>query len=80
MERRLVVAVAVVALGAAPALAQQAARRPAVDVQYYHFDIDIPDTGTIVRGRAAIGFVRSGAGDDTLRLDLVGMEIGRAHV
>jgi len=52
-----------------------AATAPGPAVRYYHFDITLPDTGSTIRGRVTIGYVRPGAGGDTLRLDLVGMQV-----
>jgi len=54
-----------------------AAQQPGVDVQAYHFRIDLPDTGTTIRGWASVFFQPTRAWDDTLRLDLVGMRVDR---
>ena len=70
--RRAVVVVAICgALGAAAAVAQQ---RPGPVVSGYLFSIDLPDSGSEIRGMAAISARVSGHGD-TLRLDLVGMSV-----
>jgi len=53
------------------------AQQPGVDVQAYHFRIDLPDTGTTIRGWASVFFQPTRAWDDTLRLDLVGMHVER---
>ncbi len=53
------------------------AQQPGVDVQAYHFRIDLPDTGTTIRGWASVFFRPTRAWDDTLRLDLVGMRVER---
>ena len=45
-----------------------------VAVRYYHFEITLSDTGTAIAGRVTIGYAQGGA-DDTLRLDLVGMQV-----
>lgn len=54
-----------------------AAQQPGVDVQAYHFRIDLPDTGSAIRGWASVFFRPTRAWDDTLRLDLVGMTVER---
>ena len=56
-----------------------AAQRPGVDVQAYHFRIDLPDTGAVIRGWASVFFRPTRAWDDTLRLDLVGMTVERVY-
>ena len=56
-----------------PAFAQQ----PGLDIQSYHFRIDLPDTGTTIKGLASVFFTTSRGYDDTLRLDLVGMTVRR---
>jgi aminopeptidase N len=62
---------AMLCFGASRAPAQQ----PAVDVAAYHFGIDLPDTGTIIHGLATVYFSTRAGYDDTLRLDLVGMQV-----
>jgi len=56
-----------------------AAQQPGVDVQAYHFRIDLPDTGTTIRGWTSVFFRPTRAWDDTLRLDLVGMTVERVY-
>ena len=70
--RRLALA-AIAICTAAPALAQQRF----VDVQAYHFRINLPDTGRVISGLASVLFNTSPGYDDTLRLDLVGMSVRR---
>jgi aminopeptidase N len=53
------------------------AQQPGVDVQAYHFRIDLPDTGNAIRGWASVFFDTQRGYDDTLRLDLVGMTVDR---
>jgi len=72
LRRCAVLAAAWAVPGALPARAQEP---PGLRVHSYHFDIALPDSGAGFSGRAAIGFLRAGAGDDTLRLDLVGMAV-----
>ncbi len=69
-----VLAAGCLALAAAGSLAAQ---QPTVDVQSYHFRIDIPDTGSTIRGLATVLFETRAGYDDTLRLDLVGMQVRR---
>jgi len=59
--------------GAPPLRGQQ----PSVDILAYHFRIDIPDTGTTIRGLGSVFFEPRAGWDDTLRLDLVGMSVRR---
>jgi len=66
---------ALLALGAGPPPLR--AQQPTVDIQAYHFRIDIPDTGTSIRGLATVFFQPRRGWDDTLRLDLVGMSVRR---
>ena len=54
-----------------------AAQQPGVDVQEYHFRIDLPDTGNVIRGWASVLFTAGPGYDDTLRLDLVGMTVDK---
>jgi len=56
-----------------------AAQQPGVDVQAYHFRIDLPDTGRVIRGWASVFFTTGAGFDDTLRLDLVGMSVDRVY-
>lgn len=61
---------------AAPVLAAQGAlgsSRPGIDVLHYSFDIDLPDRGGRLDGRALISLRRSDA--TRLMLDLVGMRV-----
>jgi aminopeptidase N len=60
-------------------LSPLAAQQPGVDVQAYHFRVDLPDTGTTIRGWASVFFRPTRAWDDTLRLDLVGMTVERVY-
>ncbi|HVO34303.1 MAG TPA: M1 family aminopeptidase, partial [Gemmatimonadales bacterium] len=60
------------ALAAAPATAQT---RPGPDVRSYHFTIDLPDSGSEIRGTAVIRIAFAGRRADTLQLDLVGMSV-----
>ncbi len=60
-----------------PPARQAAAQARGVDVQSYHFRIDIPDTGSTIRGLATVLFETRAGYDDTLRLDLVGMNVRR---
>ncbi len=55
------------------------AQQSGVDVQAYHFRIDLPDTGSAIRGWASVFFRPTRAWDDTLRLDLVGMTVERVY-
>ena len=48
-----------------------------VDITAYHFRIDLPDTGSSIRGWASVFFDVKPGYDDTLRLDLVGMSVDR---
>jgi aminopeptidase N len=62
----------------ARAAAQAPPPHRGADVSYYHFAIDLPDSGSEIHGKVAIGFVRTRWGDDTLRLNLVDMHPDRA--
>ena len=53
------------------------AQQPAVDVQSYHFRINLPDTGSTIRGWATVLYHTRAGYDDTLRLDLIGMAVRR---
>jgi aminopeptidase N len=55
---------------AAPAAGQQ----PKVDAVAYFYRLSIPDTGSVVTGLAGV-VVRMTEASDTIRLDLVGMEV-----
>jgi len=55
------------------------AQQRGVDVQVYHFRIDLPDTGTAIDGLATVLFRTAPGYDDTLRLDLVGMQVRRVY-
>jgi aminopeptidase N len=58
-------------LGTAPAVA----RAQGVNALSYRFAISLPDTGAAIRARARIFLRRLPGGDDTLRLDLVGLTV-----
>ena len=53
--------------------------RPGIDVLDYEFSIDLPDTGSVIAGRAAIT-VREYALVDTLVLDLLDLHVDSAWV
>jgi len=48
--------------------------RPGIDVLHYAFDLNLPDRGRWIDGRAVITLKRKGA-PDALMLDLVGMKV-----
>ena len=48
--------------------------RPGIDVLHYAFDLNLPDRGRWIEGRAVITLKRKGA-PDALMLDLVGMKV-----
>jgi len=58
-------------------LAVLAAQQRGVDIQAYHFAIDIPDSGSVINGIATVSYRPLRGYDDTLRLDLVGMNVRR---
>lgn len=58
-------------------LIRSSAQNPTVDVQSYHFRINLPDTGTTIRGWATVLYHTRAGYDDTLRLDLIGMPVRR---
>lgn len=74
-RRRILAGASLLVAAAGPLVAQQ----PAVDVQAYHFRIDLPDTGRTIRGWASVLFETRRGFDDTLRLDLVGMAVDRVY-
>lgn len=51
------------------------AQLPGIDVFLYHFELELPDTGTALRGSATVVFREFPAAADTLTLDLVGMTV-----
>ncbi len=57
------------------AASAQAQARPAPEVRSYQFYITLPDSGTEIRGVAAISVALPAHDTDTLRLDLVGMQV-----
>ncbi len=67
---RTVVRALVALLLAAPAAGQQ----PKVDAVAYFYKLSIPDTGSVVTGFAGV-VVRMTEASDTIRLDLVGMDV-----
>ncbi len=74
-RRAAALAAACAALGAAVAVAQQPSGLPGRVVSSYLFFITLPDSGSEIRGAAAISTAFYGRGTDTLRLDLVGMSV-----
>ncbi|MFI5207282.1 MAG: M1 family metallopeptidase [Gemmatimonadales bacterium] len=73
--RRILAATWLLVGAAGPLVAQQ----PTVDVQAYQFRIDLPDTGSVIRGWASVLFETRRGFDDTLRLDLVGMTVDHVY-
>ena len=73
VRRGLLCASVPLCLGASPLRSQQRT----VDVQSYHFRIDLPDSGNHIDGLATVLFTTKRGYDDTLRLDLVGMQVRR---
>ena len=66
---------AVLALGAAVADGQQLTDASGPRVRHYGFFITLPDSGAEIRGTAAISISFPARRVDTLRLDLVGMQV-----
>ena len=73
---RIRFAVALLFLSAGPPV-RLSAQQSTVDILSYHFRIDLPDTGSAIRGFASVFFQPRRGYDDTLRLDLVGMTVRR---
>jgi aminopeptidase N len=71
------------ALGAAMSCASAAQDvrpyRPAFDVIHYDLTIDLPDTGSVIHGRAVLSVARK-AGADTLVLDLLDLGVNTVTV
>jgi len=53
--------------------------QPAIDVLDYDLNLDLPDTGSVIRGTATLTARRT-ASTDSLLLDLVGLDVGRVTV
>jgi aminopeptidase N len=74
-RRRLTVAL--VLLAVLPSCRLAVCQQRGVDIQAYHFAIDIPDSGNVITGLATVYYRPLRGYDDTLRLDLVGMSVRR---
>ena len=82
MRARPCVAVAAVALAAlSNTLRAQQVRpyRPAFDISDYDLTIELPDTGSVIRGNALITMTRT-ARADTLTLDLLDLDVSAVTV
>lgn len=53
---------------------------PGFDVQHYHIELALPDTGSYIRARTTIDVARGAGAADTLRLDLTGLRVTAVQV
>ena len=60
---------------AAPAAAQEGARRPGIAVVSYGFQVVLPDTGDTIHAQATIAVRRAPGSPDTLVLNLIGLTV-----
>jgi hypothetical protein len=68
-----------VAMSCASAAQDVRPYRPAFDVIHYDLTIDLPDTGSVIHGRAVLSVARK-AGADTLVLDLLDLGVNTVTV